>query len=378
MSAPPPRRTVALVGLMGAGKTSIGRRLAQRLGLPFIDADAEIEAAAGMSIEEIFQRHGEAAFRDGERRVIARLLEVPAHVLATGGGAFMDAATRALLRARAITVWLRADLELMLARVSRRSLNNRPLLKGRRSARRARGADGGALSGLCRGRHHRRQRSTGRRRRRSTVCWRRFPAAAPRCSPRRRRDPAPSGSPSRSARAATTSCSAAACIDRRRRAAGAGDPPQACRHRHRRHMWRRSISRASPRRSPPPASSIDAIVLPPGEATKDFAHFAGLCEDVLALGIERATPLVALGGGVIGDLAGFAAATLLRGLDLRAGADHAAGPGRQLRRRQDRDRHAATARTSSAPFTSRSWCSPTSTCLPPCRGASWSRATPRW
>ncbi len=131
MSAPPPRRTVALVGLMGVGKTSIGRRLGQRLGLPFIDADAEIEAAAGMSIEEIFQRHGEAAFRDGERRVIARLLEMPAHVLATGGGAFMDAATRALLRARAVTVWLRADLELMLARVSRRSLNNRPLLKGR-------------------------------------------------------------------------------------------------------------------------------------------------------------------------------------------------------------------------------------------------------
>jgi shikimate kinase len=125
------RRTVALVGLMGAGKTSIGRRLAQRLGLPFIDADAEIEAAAGMSIEEIFHRHGEAAFRDGERRVMARLLDTPAHVLATGGGAFMDAATRTLLRSRAVTVWLRADLELMLARVTRRNINNRPLLKGR-------------------------------------------------------------------------------------------------------------------------------------------------------------------------------------------------------------------------------------------------------
>jgi shikimate kinase len=127
-SPPPPAKTVALVGLMGAGKTSIGRRLAQRLGLPFIDADAEIEAAAGQSVEEIFQRHGEAAFRDGERRVIARLLDTPAHVLATGGGAFMDPSTRALLRARAITIWLRADLELMLARVARRG--NRPLLKG--------------------------------------------------------------------------------------------------------------------------------------------------------------------------------------------------------------------------------------------------------
>ena len=124
---PPPARTVALVGLMGAGKTSIGRRLAQRLGIPFLDADAEIEAAAGSTIEDIFQRHGEAFFRDGERRVIARLLDQPTHVLATGGGAFMDPTTRALLKAKAITLWLRADLELMLSRVSRR--NNRPLLK---------------------------------------------------------------------------------------------------------------------------------------------------------------------------------------------------------------------------------------------------------
>jgi shikimate kinase len=127
--SPPLRvtRTIALVGLIGAGKSSIGRRLAQRLGLPFIDADSEIEAAAGTTIEEIFQRHGEAAFRDGERRVIARLLESPPHVLATGGGAFMDASTRALLRARTVSIWLRADIELMLARVGRRG--NRPLLK---------------------------------------------------------------------------------------------------------------------------------------------------------------------------------------------------------------------------------------------------------
>ncbi|HZB93463.1 MAG TPA: shikimate kinase [Stellaceae bacterium] len=126
--APRPAKTIALVGLMGVGKTSIGRRLAQRLGLPFVDADAEIEAAAQSSIEDIFERHGEAAFREGERRVIARLLENPPQVLATGGGAFMDPSTRTLLRARAVTVWLRADLELMLARVQRR--NNRPLLKG--------------------------------------------------------------------------------------------------------------------------------------------------------------------------------------------------------------------------------------------------------
>lgn len=120
-------RTVALVGLMGAGKSSIGRRLAQRLKVPFVDADCEIEAAAGATVEEIFERHGEAAFRDGERRVIARLLEGPVHVLATGGGAFMDPATRALLRERAISIWLRAELALLLPRVTRR--NNRPLLK---------------------------------------------------------------------------------------------------------------------------------------------------------------------------------------------------------------------------------------------------------
>jgi shikimate kinase len=122
-----PKRSLVLVGLMGAGKTNIGRRLAQRLGLPFIDADHEIEAAAGESIEEIFRRHGEAYFRDGERRVIARLLDGPIHILATGGGAFMDPQTRERIRRRGISIWLRADLDLLVARVGRR--DNRPLLK---------------------------------------------------------------------------------------------------------------------------------------------------------------------------------------------------------------------------------------------------------
>ena len=122
-----PDRTIVLVGLMGAGKSAIGRRLAERLGIPFADADTEIETAAGRTIEEIFAEHGEAAFREGERKVIARLLEGPAHVLATGGGAFMDPETRGRIRALGRSVWLKADLDVLLKRVRKR--NNRPLLK---------------------------------------------------------------------------------------------------------------------------------------------------------------------------------------------------------------------------------------------------------
>jgi shikimate kinase len=123
-----PCRTIVLVGLMGAGKSKIGRRLAARLNLPFFDSDYEIEMAAGESIEEIFANRGERVFRDGERRVIARLLAQPVHVLATGGGAFMDETTRGVIARRGVSLWLRADLDVLVSRVSRRS--NRPLLKG--------------------------------------------------------------------------------------------------------------------------------------------------------------------------------------------------------------------------------------------------------
>ncbi len=126
---PPPRRTIALVGLMGVGKSSVGRRLANRLKLPFADGDVEIEAAAGMTIAEIFASMGEGEFRAGEARVMRRLLEGPPIVLATGGGAMMNAETRALLRERADTVWLRADLGVIAERVARR--DTRPLLRGR-------------------------------------------------------------------------------------------------------------------------------------------------------------------------------------------------------------------------------------------------------
>ena len=122
-----PTRTLVLVGLMGVGKSSVGKRLAQRLGLPFRDADAEIELAAGMSIAEIFEREGETAFRAGERKVIARLLGEPLHVLATGGGAFMNADTRKLIAERGLSIWLKAELDELVKRVGRR--NSRPLLQ---------------------------------------------------------------------------------------------------------------------------------------------------------------------------------------------------------------------------------------------------------
>ncbi len=122
-----PDRTVALVGLMGAGKTTVGRRLAQALQLPFPDADDEIVHAAGRSIQDIFAERGECEFRRGERQVISRLLAGPVHVLATGGGAFIDAKTRALMKERAISIWLKAPLEVLMRRVTKR--DHRPLLK---------------------------------------------------------------------------------------------------------------------------------------------------------------------------------------------------------------------------------------------------------
>jgi shikimate kinase len=120
-------KTLVLVGMMGAGKTSVGRRLASTLGVPFRDADVEIEAAAGCTINEIFARFGEPAFRDGERKVIARLLTDPPHILAAGGGAFVDPETRQRIKESAVSVWLRAPLELLIQRVTRK--DNRPLLR---------------------------------------------------------------------------------------------------------------------------------------------------------------------------------------------------------------------------------------------------------
>ena len=120
-------RSVVLVGMMGSGKSSIGRRLATRLAMPFVDADTEIEQAAGMTIPEIFEQHGEPYFRAGEARVIARLLDHGPQVLATGGGAFMNGDTRAVIRQKGVSIWLKAELDVLMKRIKRRS--DRPLLK---------------------------------------------------------------------------------------------------------------------------------------------------------------------------------------------------------------------------------------------------------
>jgi shikimate kinase len=121
-------RSVVLVGMMGVGKSSIGRRLAARLGVPFVDADTEIEKAAGMSIADIFARHGEADFRSGEARVIARLLDGGPQVLATGGGAVMNADTRAAIKAKGVSIWLSAEFDVLMRRINKRK-NDRPMLQ---------------------------------------------------------------------------------------------------------------------------------------------------------------------------------------------------------------------------------------------------------
>ncbi len=120
-------RPVVLVGLMGVGKSTVGRRLAKRLGLPFVDSDSEIEGAAGLSAAEVFERYGEKDFRDGERRLVARLIENEVRVIATGGGAYVDPRTRELLNQRAITIWLDAPVDVLAERTARR--DTRPLLR---------------------------------------------------------------------------------------------------------------------------------------------------------------------------------------------------------------------------------------------------------
>ncbi len=292
--------SIVLVGLMGAGKTTIGRRLATRLGLPFRDADGEIEQAAGRSIAEMFALWGEAEFREGERRVIARLLSSGPIVLATGGGAFMDPRTRSAIRARALSVWLRCPLATLLRRVAGRS--HRPLL--------AAGDPREILEALTHTRHpvyaeadiviDCEDDSTEH-------TTRRVLAALAAHRPPQRVQVALGGGydivigDGLIARAGAL----LAPLLPQKRAMIVTDETVAGLH------------------LPALLRSLDEVgiaagvaVMPPGEASKSLQGFERVTAALLRHGVERRSTVIALGGGVVGDLAGFAAACVLRGLPL--------------------------------------------------------------
>ena len=292
-------RSIVLVGLMGAGKTSIGRRLAARLGLPFHDADTEIELAAGCSIAELFARFGEAEFRAGERRVIRRLLAGEPMVLATGGGAFMDPETRATIRREAVSLWLRAPLPTLVRRVAQRT--HRPLLAG--------GDPASILQGLMDKRHPIYAESdivvdctdespehTTSRVVEALVNWH---------APRRL-----------SLALSTGSYDVVVGEGLLERAGGLLAPvlPQkrciiitdsivAPLHLHR---LRHGLAEAG--------FDCHSIIVPTGERAKSLEQYGLVVDQILEARAERRTTIIALGGGVVGDLAGFAAATVMRGL----------------------------------------------------------------
>lgn len=323
------RRSIVLIGLMGSGKTSTGRRLAQQLGLDFVDADAEIEAAAGMSITEIFTQHGETYFRDGERRVMARLLNEGPRVLATGGGAFMNEETRARIAASGISIWLKADLDVLWRRVRKRS--HRPLLQSGDPERTLR--------------HLLDQRYPVYARADITVISRDGPQELAveeaidglEFFLRFSSDPPELAAPTRSAVSNGQSAtgpqpySSQARVDVKLGARsyailiGAGLIAEAGHH----------IRRLAPRAACAIVTDENVaslhlaaleqaldeafvrhtkVVVAPGEGSKSFTEYARVCNELIGAKLERGDIIAALGGGVVGDLAGFAAATLRRGM----------------------------------------------------------------
>ncbi len=302
-------RSVVLVGMMGAGKTSVGRKLAARLGLPFIDADAEIEEGAQLTIPEIFERFGEAYFREGERRVIARLLAGGPRVLATGGGAFMNAATREAIAAHGMSIWLKPDVEVLLARVRKKS--NRPLLKTQdpeATLRRilAERSPTYALADFTiesREGPHDLVVETILRRLAEALCERVDPPAG------RRRVQVPLG-----ARAYLIHVGAG-LIDEAGPEIARIAPGAKCAVVTDANVAPLYLERvtASLVRA---GLAATAIVCPPGESTKSYAEFARVSDALIAARVERRDVVIALGGGVIGDLAGFCAASLRRGVRL--------------------------------------------------------------
>jgi shikimate kinase/3-dehydroquinate synthase len=299
--APPEAAPILLVGMPGAGKSAIGRRLAARLGREFRDADQEIEAAAGQPITEIFARWGEAGFRDGERRVIARLIAEGPIVLATGGGAYADAATRALIRdSGAVTVWLRCRLPTLLRRVAGRE--HRPLFLGQDPE--------AVLRRLMAARHPCYAEAdivvdcmddspevTTRRVAEAIAAW--TPPQRLTVALADRSYPVLTG-PGLIARAGAH----LAPVLPSRRVAVVTDRNVAELHLA---ALREGLAEAG-------FATLTEIVVPPGEGAKSFPVLAEVVEGLLSAGVDRRTAVLALGGGVVGDLAGFAAAVTLRGL----------------------------------------------------------------
>ncbi|WOJ91304.1 3-dehydroquinate synthase [Methylocapsa polymorpha] len=327
-------RSIVLVGLMGSGKTSTGRRLAHRLGLGFVDADAEIETAAGMSIADIFARHGEPYFRDGERRVMARLLDAGPRVIATGGGAFLNEETRARIARRGISVWLKADPDVLWRRVRKRS--HRPLLHGpdpettlrtlleQRYPVYAR-ADITVMS------HEGPQEATVEEMISGIEFFLRFSPDPPTLASQRNMHDLGNSTSSQAAASSGDEPSSPALVEVKLGARAyeisiddglveeAGSriarlaPGAAC----------AIITDANVAKLHLPAleKSLDAaglrhstVIVAAGEESKSFGVFAEVCEALIAARLERGDLVIAFGGGVVGDLAGFAAATLRRGM----------------------------------------------------------------
>jgi len=304
-------KSLVLVGMMGAGKTSVGKRLAARLGLDFVDADAEIESAHRMTIPEIFAKHGEAYFRDGERKVVARLLEAGPRVIATGGGAFIHKATRSRIKQNAISVWLKADFDVLMRRVRKKS--NRPLLQTPDPE--------GTLLRLIEERYpiyaeadhevlskdgpheiviedilHILEQDFG-------------------ISPHHNGDtsvPDMTLNVGLGTRAYNIVIGDALLKTAGERMAALA-PKSNCAIITDAHVAALHL--------PTLQASLDAagihhttIVIPPGEASKSYAQFERLCDAVIAAKLERRDLIIALGGGVVGDLAGFVAASVRRGM----------------------------------------------------------------
>ena len=303
-------RSLVLVGMMGSGKTSVGRRLAARLGLPFCDADQEIEAAAGMTIAEIFAKRGEAEFREGERRVVARLLTGGQKVLATGGGAFMNADTRRKIGASSVSVWLKAEFEVLMRRIRKRT--NRPLLQTpdpeavlkKLIAERY---PTYALADFTAFSHDTPQEAMVDEIFAVLLRPGHPQAALAVQEPDVLRVPVALGARSydiligpgllaeAGARIALIAPGAACAIITDDNVAAAHLP-----------ALQASLAAAGVRH--------EAIIMPPGEATKSYAGFARACDAIIAAKMERGDIVLALGGGVVGDLAGFAAASVRRGM----------------------------------------------------------------